>query len=717
MEGCPKHLGSKMKSKDSASNQGNEVGNQSILYLVGNPNSGKSTLFNQLTGLKQKTGNFHGVTIEKKIGSISFGDKQISLVDLPGTLGPGAPSLEKKITYETLLNRGKSDLAIYVLDATSLERGLQFLFQIIDMGIPTLLVLTMKDLLVKNNVSLDLKQMEEILGLQIHLINAKSGEGIQELKEKLSQSESFKKSERKWSWEPKRESFFLKLCNFLGANSLESQYALNESLKFLSKDPLSKDPRFLDQFSDETQAVLKNQMEKANLLFDYQSELIQKAISIKKILSKVLTSQEKQTPNFENKMDSFFLHPLYGTLFFLSLMGLLFQTLFSWAEIPMQAIELGIRFLQDSISSFLPSGPFQNLVVDGIVGGVGTVVTFIPQISLLFLFMGLLEESGYMARASFLMDKLMGKFGISGKSFIPLLSSSACAVPAILGTRTIENKAERFTTILVSPLVMCSARYPIYILVVGTVFTSNPILGVFNLQGIVLFGMFVLGMLASLFFALLFKKTFFKSDSSYFIMELPHYNVPSFKSVFLSVYVKIKGFLASAGQIILYISVLLWFFSRFPGDNSLDKWKPSPIEQSYVAQMGKTIEPLIEPLGYDWKIGVSLITSFAAREVMVSTLAILYQNEDENPETSNDLRQAMRLDTKKNQITPLWSSLTGLSLLVFFAFASQCMSTLAVVKKETGSALWAFFQFSYMSILAYMSAFLVYQIGLLLGFS
>lgn len=395
-------------------------------------------------------------------------------------------------------------------------------------------------------------------------------------------------------------------------------------------------------------------------------------------------------------------------------MGLLFQSLFSFAELPMDLIESGIANLQSFVESFLSEGLFKSLVTEGIIGGVGSVIVFIPQIALLFLFIGILEESGYLARASFLMDRIMGKFGLSGKSFIPLLSSAACAVPAILGTRTIENKSDRFTTIMVSPLVMCSARYPVYILIVGTVFSFPPIFGIFNVQGFVLFSMFFLGMIASFGFALLFRKTVFKEDASYFVMELPRYNVPSIKSLFHTVYGKVKSFLSTAGQIILYISVLLWFLSHFPAEYKNNEWKTSPIESSYIGTIGKVMEPAIEPLGFDWKIGISILTSFAAREVMVSTLAVLYGSEEN--EEGESLRSTLRTETRADG-SLVWTPLSGLSLLVFFAFASQCMSTLAVTKKETGTIFWPIVQFLYMTILAITSSFLIFQLGKILGFS
>lgn len=442
--------------------------------------------------------------------------------------------------------------------------------------------------------------------------------------------------------------------------------------------------------------------------------MIYRSFFIKKVLVDVITYPKTTPGGWEEKLDRVLLHPVLGFICFFLLMGFLFQSLFSFAELPMDLIESGITDLQLFTESFMDEGLLRSLLTEGIIGGVGSVIVFIPQIALLFLFIGILEESGYLARASFLMDRIMGKFGLSGKSFIPLLSSAACAVPAILGTRTIENKSDRFTTIMVSPLIMCSARYPVYILIVGTVFSFPPVFGIFNVQGFVLFSMFFLGMITSFGFAFLFRKTVFKEDSSYFVMELPRYNVPSMKSLFHTVYGKVKSFLSTAGQIILYISVLLWFLSHFPAEYKDQKWNTSPIESSYIGTIGKVMEPTIEPLGFDWKIGISILTSFAAREVMVSTLAVLYGSEEN--EEGESLRSTLRTE-KRADGSLVWTPLSGLSLLVFFAFASQCMSTLAVTKKETGTILWPIVQFLYMTILAFTASFLIFQLGKILGFA
>lgn len=684
------------------------------IYLVGNPNCGKSTLFNQLTGLKQKTGNFSGVTVEKREGILSLDDSDWIITDLPGTYGLGGIAEDKKIAYEILLSRKPEEQVIYVLDALNLERGLQFLLQIIDMGVPAIVVLTMKDVLEKKRIQLDLEKLKKSIGLQFILVNAKSGEGIDTLKEVLKNPNSFQKRTRLWTWGSKEESFLTLAKRKLGITTNEAEFFLSQSLKYINKDPNLSEERYFSKFPEDTKHWLRTEVEGKGFSFYYQEEMIYRSFFIKKVLADVITYPKSNPGSWEEKLDLVLLHPIFGFVCFFLLMGLLFQSLFSFAELPMDLIESGITNLQLFVESFLTEGLFRSLVTEGIIGGVGSVIVFIPQIALLFLFIGILEESGYLARASFLMDRIMGKFGLSGKSFIPLLSSAACAVPAILGTRTIENKSDRFTTIMVSPLVMCSARYPVYILIVGTVFSFPPVFGIFNIQGFVLFSMFFLGMITSFGFALLFRKTVFKEDASYFVMELPRYNIPSIKSLFHTVYGKVKSFLSTAGQIILYISVLLWFLSHFPAEYKNNEWKTSPIESSYIGTVGKVMEPAIEPLGFDWKIGISIITSFAAREVMVSTLAVLYGSEEN--EEGESLRSTLRTETRADG-TLVWTPLSGLSLLVFFAFASQCMSTLAVTKKETGTIFWPIVQFLYMTTLAITTSFLIFQLGKILGFS
>jgi len=688
------------------------------ILVVGNPNCGKSSLFNKLTGLNQKTGNFAGVTVEKHSGYIKSNNLELELIDLPGAFSLNGSSDEKKIVTKFLMQRQTTDKLLFVMDATLIERSLQFFFQIVDLGIPVLLVLTMKDILEKRNIPLSIKKLEQELNVKCYLVNAKTGEGVSKLKADLFKVENFKTTERKWKWDPKREEFLKEIVYSIDSeNPRLVEFLVLNTFKKLSGEVLQEELPDVSILSFEINDFVKKKFLSNDLKYMYSEELIYKSFTIKNILSKCL--EREYIPNeskLVKKLDTWLMHPKIGLGIFLLIMGLVFQALFSWAEIPMNFIEAMFQNLGELISKNLPEGPLSGLVSEGIIAGVGSVMVFIPQISLLFFFLGLLEESGYMARASFVMDKFMGKFGLSGKSFIPILSSAACAVPSILGTRSIEDKSDRIRTILVSPLITCSARYPVYILVIGTVFPEKTFFGFISLRSLILFGLFFLGMFTAFCFALLFKKTFFQNESSYFILEIPNYQIPSLKNVAYNVYKKVKDFVVNSGQIILFASILLWFLANYPYRDMGEEWKGKEtefkehvIKNSYAALIGQTIEPVIEPLGFDWKIGISLITSFAAREVMVSTLAIIYGVESED--SSVNLSQAMLSDINPKTGKPVWNLLTGISVLIFFAYACQCMSTLAVVRKETNSYFWPIFLFIYMGILAYLSSLAVFQIG------
>lgn len=685
--------------------------------LVGNANAGKTSIFNRLTGLSQKTGNFPGITVGIATGEIKLKDKQLEIIDLPGSFSLNANSEDKKTLTRFLINRRESDKIIFVLDAMLLERSLQFLFQIMDLGAPILLVITMKDILEKKNLSIQVDALKRELGIETLLVNAKSGSGIQELKELISQEYNFKTPSRLWTWDDKRENFLNSLLTRIETdNHHYLSFVLSNALKRISGEKLQKELPGLEEFKPEIQSFIEKELEASGLKYKYQEEVIHKSFRIKSIIGKVLTGNMENQKSFSSKFDKIILHPVFGMITFFGIMAFVFQSLFSWSEIPMQIIESSIDSLANYFQARLPVGPFNGLVTKGIIGGVGSVLVFIPQIALLFFFIGIMEESGYLSRVAFIMDKFMGRFGLSGKSFIPLLSSAACAVPAIMSTRTIENKSDKMATILISPLITCSARYPVYILIIGAIFPKKNLLGIFSLQALVLFGLFILGMVTALLFALLFKKTFFRHDSSYFLIELPTYKIPSLKNLFLSVYQNVKAFIENSGTIILYASILLWFLAYYPVAAPTEKQQiPTEISKSYAAQLGKFIEPAIRPLGFDWKIGVGIISSFAAREVMVSTLAIIYGVEGD--ETSEDLKTSIQDDVNRDTGKKTWSLLTAISLLLFFAYASQCMSTLAVVRQETKSYFWPSFLFMYMTILAYLSSLAVYQIGTLLGFA
>ncbi|EPG75743.1 ferrous iron transport protein B [Leptospira fainei serovar Hurstbridge str. BUT 6] len=705
--------------------EGSKVGSDSFrILLTGNPNCGKSTLFNRLTGLRQKTGNFNGVTVEKAEGKIRLGDASIRLMDLPGAYSLGGESEDKQVTTRVLLSHKETDRILFVLDGVAVERGLQFLLQVASLKVPTLVVVTMKDALEKKGLQLDLNPLIKAFGTKFLFINPRTGEGTQELKEALFDTSSFRTPSASFAWDKKREQFLESILSHLtSSDPVALRFVVENSLKELSGEKLLTGIPGLSYLPEEARTLVTDAWKKTGLNFSYRNELVQKSFWIKKLLSRALLGKENATGGVLRFADRILLHPVWGLISFLAIMAFVFQMLFAWSEIPMDWIETQVGALAAFVGGLLPEGPIRSLIQEGAIGGVGAVLVFIPQISLLFFFIGIMEESGYIARASFVMDRFMGRFGLSGKSFIPLLSSAACAVPAIMGTRTIENKADRITTILVSPLITCSARYPVYILVIGTVFSDRPVFGIFQTKALVLFGLFVLGMIASMTAAFVFKKAFFLSEPSYFLMELPRYHFPSVKSLFIVVYKKIKTFLLNAGKVILSISILLWFLANYPRVEEskihnlpLHQAKSVQISESYAGRLGKAMEPILKPIGFGWKMGIGLITSFAAREVMVSTLSIIYGVQGEEAE-QEDLRSALRNDKDPQTGKPVWSLASALSLLVFFAFACQCMSTLAVVKRETNSLFWPFFLFGYMTILAYISSFIVFQAGKAFGWT
>ncbi|TGM04597.1 ferrous iron transport protein B [Leptospira barantonii] len=687
----------------------------SRILMAGNPNCGKSTLFNRLTGLRQKTGNYHGVTVEKAEGLLSHADHSLKVLDLPGAFSLGGNAEDKQVTSRVLIGHEEGDRILFVMDASLAERSLQFLLQILELDVPVLVAVTMKDVLEKKRISLDLDSLSREFGIQFQYVNPKSGDGISELKDLIVSPGAFRLPIKSFQWDTEREKLLNGLLKSLSSEHSNSlKFVLINSLKELSGETLQKGLPGISLFPENSREHIRKEFSRFGKTFTYLEELTQKSMYIKKVLGNALVGSASDNERVLSKADKILLHPFWGLVSFLGIMALVFQALFTWSETPMDWIESTVQSLGSFVGSFMEEGPLRSLIQEGIIGGVGAVLVFVPQISLLFLFIGILEETGYIARASFVMDRFMGKFGLSGKSFIPLLSSAACAVPAIMGTRTIENKSDRLTTILVAPLITCSARYPVYVLVIGAIFPAGKIFGIFSIQAFTMLGLFLLGMIASMVVALVFKKTFFKSDASYFLMELPAYNTPSIKSLGITVFKKLKAFLASAGQIILFISVLLWFLANYPRiDSGLHpgaseaELKKIQIRESYAGSAGKFMEPVLKPIGFDWKMGIGIITSFAAREIMVSTLSIIYGVGGE--ESDDDLKEAIRKDMDENG-KPVWGMRNSVSLLLFFAFACQCMSTLAVVKKETNSIVWPLFMFGYMTVLAYSASFIVFQI-------
>lgn len=642
------------------------------IALFGNPNTGKSSLFNRLTGLRQHVGNFPGVTVDKHSGFLQVNGTDIELIDFPGTYSIYPRSKDEEVVYNVISDPGNvnyPEKAIVVLDSTNLERNLLLFTQIYDLGFETALILNMTDVAAKNQLEIQIPELQKAFpSAKIIRTNARIGTGIPELKD------------------------------------------------WMAADTRSREtkPGVLQEKAD-TEAQIRD----TDARFERIRQLVARVV-IKK----------KQAPSRSNKADKWLVHPIFGYLIFLVLLLVIFQTVFTLASYPMDWIDMGTSSLASWLGSVMPEGVFTSLVVDGIIPGIGGVLIFIPQIALLFFMLSILEETGYMARVVFITDKLMRPFGLNGKSVVPLLSSAACAIPGIMATRTISSWQERLTTILVAPLISCSARLPVYTLLISLVIPSRMMLGFLNLQGLVLFALYLLGVISALLVAWVIKQFFRKKELSVFLLEMPDYKTPRWGNVGIEVFEKVKIFVLDAGKIILAISIILWALASFgPGDD-MDRFAkkiPAPqqaseqaridyesqvasvkLEHSYMGHLGKFIEPVIKPLGYDWKMGISLLTSFAAREVFVGSLATIYSvhDADDDPKQLMDKLKAQ----KRTDGTPTYTLASGLSLLVFYVFAMQCMATLAVVKRETKSWKWPLVQLGYMGVLAYLGAFITHTI-------
>lgn len=638
--------------------------------LAGNPNSGKSTLFNELTGLKQKTGNFPGVTVDKKVGYANLLNKsgeviQASFVDLPGTYSLQPRSVDEEVACEILKNKNHPDypdVVVVVVDATNLKRNLFLVTQIIEQELPVVVALNMIDLAGNLGISGKASVLAERLGVPVVPISARKEQGISELKTILSDS------------------------------------ILPSTIKFA---PVNTNP-----------AV--ESIERYNVISALVNDIVKEDRPDNKI-------------SLTHRLDKLLTHRIWGYLIFLLVLFFIFQSIFYLAAFPMQwAEKLFIRF-SDWGHLYLPKGELSDLLINGVLSGLSGVVIFVPQIALLFGFIALLEDTGYMARVSFIMDKLMRRFGLNGRSVIPLISGVACAVPAIMGTRTISNWKERLVTILITPLMSCSARLPVYTLLISLIFPAGKSIGFFNIDGLVLMSMYLIGFIAALAAAWVMKFIIKTKERSYFIMELPVYRAPRWSNVGYTIYDKVKVFLFDAGKVIVAISVILWVLSSHGPSGKFEeierKYKTGlvgniassdadiaakKLEASYAGMLGKTIEPAIAPLGFDWKIGIALISSFAAREVFVGTMATIYSVGD--AQNTMSIREKMLIEKNATTGQPLYSRAVGLSLMIFFAFAMQCMSTLAVVKRETKSWKWPVIQFIYMGVLAYVASFVVFTI-------
>lgn len=662
--------------------------NDISVALLGNPNSGKSTLFNSLTGLNQKTGNYPGVTVDKSIGSYTFQQTKYNVTDLPGTYSLFPKSLDEEVACKAMINHfdDKIDVVVIVVDASNLKRHLLLATQIIDLKKPTVLVLNMIDEAKKNNITIYTEELEKLLGIQVVEVNSRKKDGIDSLKLAITKA---------------RISDTV-LYNFQTINKFFPQFSTYESL-------------IESQFLGGDQKIDLKEFELNDNIYRFSK--------LNYIIAKCVKQPEHLLKSTTQKLDAFFTHKIFGFAFFFLILFIIFQFIFFIAEYPMTWIEESFAYLMNLTATSLPKGQLNDLFVNGVLAGISGIVVFVPQIALLFFFIAILEDTGYMARASFILDKVMRRFGLNGKSVIPMISSVACAIPSIMGARTISNWKDRIITILVTPLISCSARLPVYTLLIGIMFAGKASVGIFNYQGIVLMGMYLLGFIAALLAALALKFLLKTTEKSYFIMELPVYRKPQWQTVGTLVLNKVKVFLFDAGKIILAISIVLWFLTSHAPSNAFDNIEQQAaqvshisegeinsqkLEASYAGILGKKMEPFIKPLGFDWKIGISLITSFAAREVFVGTMATIYSSGDtDNTET---LRE--KLISQKNYETnePIYTSAVCWSLLVFYAFAMQCMSTLATTYRETKHWKWPAIQLVFMSGLAYLSSLLVYQL-------
>ena len=697
------------------------VSKQNInIALIGNPNVGKTSVFNQLTGLNQQVGNYPGITVEKKIGFCKLPNNiKANILDLPGTYSLNASSIDENVVIELLLNKNDKlypDVALVVTDVENLKRNLLLFTQIKDLEIPTILVINMADRMKFKGISLDIPYLEEHLKTKIALISSRKGFGIQELKEMII-------TYRTLSTEP---------C--LNASVIEPEYfdslrkAFPNQLLYKLWLVITQDVNFLNLDRNEIRSSFTKSHSDLKRL--QQKETIKRYQFINDVLKEGLKIDTSIAKDYRSKLDRVLTHKVWGYVIFFLILFVIFQSIFEWSTIPMDFIDASFASLSAYIAEELPAGVLTDLISQGIIPGIGGILIFIPQIAFLFMFISILEESGYMSRVVFLMDKIMRKFGLSGKSVVPLISGTACAIPAIMATRNIENWKERLITILVTPFTTCSARLPVYAIIIGLVIPDKHLFGFLNMQGLTLMLLYLLGFGMAIFSAYILNKILKIKGKTYFVVEMPNYKLPLFKNVGINVVEKTKAFVLGAGKIILAISIVLWFLASYgPGKNFNNAEQivteshidaplnqqdfenavaSQKLENSYIGIMGKSIEPAISPLGYDWKIGIAIISSFAAREVFVGTLATIYSVGGSDNEVTIKNRMAAEINPVTGQ--KVFNFASGISLLLFYAFAMQCAGTLAITKKETNSWKWPLGQLILMSGFAYIVALIAYQI-------
>ncbi|MDR0787042.1 MAG: ferrous iron transport protein B [Gemmatimonadota bacterium] len=696
------------------------------IALIGNPNTGKSTLFNALTGMRQRVGNYAGVTVERIEGRYrSESGTEVSVLDLPGAYSLSATSPDEEIALEVLLGLAPSvpvpDVVVLVVDASNLERNLFMASQVMELGLPVVIALNQVDAAEVSGLRIDAVELALTLGAQVVATVATRGTGLDVLRRAVERAPELPLPKRQFALPELVEKALAPVEQLLLQSGISPAATGMEALRMLSVNPSGH----LSGIEGLSEAVTRAREEvqaggmharavEAELRYGWISEVINSTVHRFGAGGRTLT----------DRIDAVVLHRVFGPLIFVVLMALVFQSVFTWAEPLMRVVERLVGVLADLAAGALPEGQLQSLLVDGVIAGVGSVIVFVPQIVILFTFIGILEATGYMARAAFIMDRFMRGVGLHGRSFIPMLSGYACAVPGIMATRTIDNPKDRLATIMVVPLMSCSARIPVYTLLIGSFIPATAVAGIFNLQGLTLLAMYFLGTAAALVIAGIFKKTLLRGPSHPMIMELPPYRLPDLQSLFLVVTQRAGLFLRRAGTVIFALTIVLWALATYPrvetSDLSPELAQEAQLAGSYLGRAGHLVEPVVAPLGFDWKIGVSIISSFAAREVFVATMGTIYGVGSGADETSSALRDRLINETRLDG-TPAYTPLIAIALMVFYVFAMMCVSTNAIVARETGGgwtgARWAIFQFVWMFILAYSAALLVYRTGLLLGFA
>lgn len=694
-----------------------------VIALLGNPNVGKTSLFNRITKLNQKVGNYPGITVEKREGTITTNGKEYRIIDLPGTYTLFPNSLDEEVVIKTFCDKDAVDfpnLVVVVSEPNTLNRGIVIYQQVRELGLPAIFVINMEDELEDKGIKVDYQQLEKYLQTKVITTDARTGKGIKEL----------------------INNFDIQVPPYFGGFDVPVKYEqfITEAKQLFPIDTAYKtwfnlaqeDPVIVNKELFQKIVSLRHKYNITPSELQKEESIIRNRIIDQKVETIIQKSENKKL-SFTEKIDNILLHPIFGYIIFFGLLFFIFQAIYTWSGPLMDGVDSAFSSLGAFIGEILPSGPLNDLIVNGIIAGIGGIVIFLPQIIILFLFISLMEETGYMSRAVFLMDRWLKPFGLNGKSVIPLISGVACAIPAVMSARNIENPKERLLTMLVTPFMTCSARLPIYIVIISLVIPEQTFLG-FNLQGITLFGMYLLGIIGALLSALLLNKIIKSVRQTFLIFELPTYKVPDWKNVLNTVTEKSSGFLIGAGRIILAISIILWVLGNFgpndkfsnpekyivqenphyTEDQIADEAMAYKTEYSYLGYLGRGIEPAIKPLGYDWKIGIGLLASFAAREVFVGTVAVVYSLGDEidieNEGQKKTLLDRMRSEVNRNTGVQTYNFATGLSLLLFYAFAMQCMATIGVVRKETGSWRWTLLQTGFMTGLAYFTALIAYQL-------